>query len=89
MLYLFGLVLAAGFAVSVAAFAGALAQGRAVASAMEAIGRQPEATGRIQFALIIGLAFIESLTIYALLIALFILGPRLPVTAEIIKLLGR
>jgi len=41
--------------------------GRAVGSAMEAIGRQPEAYGKIQTAMIIGCAFIEALTIYALI----------------------
>jgi len=41
--------------------------GRAVSAAMEAIGRQPEAAGRIQTAMIIGCAFIEALTIYVLI----------------------
>ena len=41
--------------------------GKAVSSAMEAIGRQPEAAGRIQTAMIIGCAFIEALTIYVLI----------------------
>jgi len=89
MLYLFGLVLGTGFAVSVAAFAGALGQARAVASAAEAIARQPEATGNIRTLLIIGLAFIESLTIYTLIIALFMLGPKLPSTEAVMKLLAR
>jgi F-type H+-transporting ATPase subunit c len=39
----------------------------AVGKAMEAMGRQPEAAGRIQTAMIIGAAFIEALTIYALI----------------------
>ncbi|MFH0794923.1 MAG: ATP synthase F0 subunit C [bacterium] len=41
--------------------------GKAVGSAMEAMGRQPEAAGKIQTAMIIGCAFIEALTIYALI----------------------
>lgn len=45
--------------------------GRAVGSAMEAIGRQPEAAGTIQTSMIIGAAFIEALTIYVF-IAFFI-----------------
>jgi F-type H+-transporting ATPase subunit c len=86
MLYLFGLALAAGFGIAVAAFAGALGQGRAVASAMEGIARQPEAGGRIMTSLIIGLAFIESLVIYTLLLA-FIVSGKLPNTEDIIKIL--
>ena len=50
-----------------AALGCAFGLGRAVASAMEAIGRQPEASGKIQTAMIIGCAFIEALTIYALI----------------------
>ena len=86
MLYLFGLVIATGFAVAVAAFAGALGQGRAIAAALEGTARQPEASGNIRTLLIIGLAFIESLTIYVLVIA-FLLLPKLPETQKILDLL--
>ncbi len=58
-----------------AAFGGALGQGRAVAGAAEAVARQPEAGGRIQTMLLLGLAFIETLTIYVLLIC-FLWGGR-------------
>jgi len=87
MLYLFGLVLAAGFAVAVPAFAGGLGQGRAIAAAMEGTARQPEAAGRLLILMILGLAFIESLTIYAFVIALQLLG-RLPETSAVLKALG-
>lgn len=50
-----------------AAVGSAFGLGKAVAAAMEAMGRQPEAAGRIQTAMIIGCAFIEALTIYALI----------------------
>lgn len=53
---------------AIAAFSGAMAQGRAVSSGLEGIARNPEASGKIQTNLIVGLAFIESLTIYALLV---------------------
>ena len=86
MLYLFGLVIATGFAVAVAAFAGALSQGRAIAAALEGTARQPEASGNLRTLLIIGLAFIESLTIYVLVIA-FLLLPKLPETQKILDLL--
>lgn len=50
-----------------AALGAGLGIGRAVGSAMEAMGRQPEAIPRIQTAMIIGAAFIEALAIYALI----------------------
>lgn len=56
----------------IAAIGSAIGLGRAVGSAMEAIGRQPEAAAKIQTAMIIGAAFIEALTIYAL-ISVFLL----------------
>ncbi|MBI2874135.1 MAG: F0F1 ATP synthase subunit C [Firmicutes bacterium] len=52
----------------------ALGQGRASAQAMDAIWRQPEATGSIRTTLIIALAFMEALTIYGLLIAFQLMG---------------
>lgn len=50
-----------------AAVGSAFGLGRAVGAAMDAMGRQPEAAGKIQTAMIIGCAFIEALTIYALI----------------------
>jgi F-type H+-transporting ATPase subunit c len=50
-----------------AAFGAAFGIGKAVAAAMEAMGRQPEAIGKIQLAMIIGAAFIEALAIYVLI----------------------
>ena len=61
-------------AVAIAAFGSALGLSKAVAAAMEAMGRQPEAIGRIQTGMIIGCAFIEALTIYALLTVLILQG---------------
>lgn len=61
-------------AVAIAAFGSAWGLSRAVSAAMESIGRQPEAAGRIQTAMIIGCAFIEALTIYALLTVLILQG---------------
>lgn len=51
----------------IAALGSALGLGKAVAAAMEATGRQPEASGKIMVSMIIGCAFIEALTIYALI----------------------
>lgn len=63
--------LALPLALGLAALGSALGLGRAVGSAMEAMGRQPEAIGRIQTAMIIGAAFIEALTIYVF-VSLFV-----------------
>ncbi len=51
----------------------ALAQGNAITKALEGIARQPEAAGRIQPVLLVGLGFIESLTIYVLVVALILI----------------
>ena len=61
-------------AVGIAAFGSALGLSRAIGEAMAAIGRQPEAANKIQTAMIIGCAFIEALTIYALLTVLIFQG---------------
>lgn len=53
--------------VGIAAFASAFALGKAVSSAMEATSRQPEASFKILIAMVVGSAFIEALTIYALI----------------------
>lgn len=60
---------AAGLAMAIAAAGCALGQGRATASATEAIARNPSARAGITTALIIGLALIESLALYTLVIA--------------------
>lgn len=66
-------VLTGGFAMALASAMAAFAQARAISAALDGMARQPNAAGRIQTALIIGLAFIESLAIYVLLIALILL----------------
>jgi F-type H+-transporting ATPase subunit c len=67
-----GLALPIGL--GIAAIGSGLGLGRAVGSAMEAIGRQPEASGKIQVAMIIGAALIEALTIYALVTVFLLQG---------------
>lgn len=66
-------VIAAGVGMAIASGLCGLGQGRAVAAAVEAMGRQPGAAARIQTALIIGLALIESLAIYVLVVAMILL----------------
>jgi F-type H+-transporting ATPase subunit c len=68
------IAMAAGLAVGIAGFGAALGQGRAVAAAMESIGRNPNAAGNIQTPMIIGIAFIEALAIYAFVIAFLVQG---------------
>ena len=60
---------AAAFVLGIAAAFGALGQGKAIASSVEGIARNPSAGAAIRGAMIIGLALIESLVIYALVIA--------------------
>ena len=66
--------LSAPLAVGIAALGSGIGLGRAVGGAMEAIGRQPEASGKIQTNMIIGAALIEALTIYALIVFFIVLG---------------
>ena len=64
--------LAAGLAIGIAALGGGLGQGRAAAAALDGIARNPGAAGQIRGPMILGLALIESLVIYALIIALLL-----------------
>jgi F-type H+-transporting ATPase subunit c len=66
-------VLAAGIGIGIAAFGTGIGQGLAVKSSVEGIARNPEASGKITVTMLIGLAMIESLCIYALVVALIIL----------------
>lgn len=66
-------IAAAALAVSFGAIGPALAEGRAVAAAMDAIARQPEASGTLSRTLFVGLAMIETMAIYCLVIALLLL----------------
>ena len=64
MAFLVALVIAIGFGVPVAVLSGAIAQGKAASSALEGIARQPEAAGKIQTAMFIGIAFMFSTFCY-------------------------
>ncbi|TBR18502.1 F0F1 ATP synthase subunit C [bacterium] len=68
------LALALPISVGLAALGSALGLGRMVASAMDATGRQPEASTKILIGMVIGCAFIEALTIYALVFAFTMTG---------------
>lgn len=66
------IAIAAGLAIGIAAFGGSLGQGKAAAAALEGIARNPGAAGKIQGPMILGLALIESLVIYAFVIAILL-----------------
>ena len=65
--------IAAGVAVGIAAAGGAVAMGMATAKSTESIARQPEAEGKIRTTLMLGLVFVETAIIYALIVAILII----------------
>ncbi len=69
----FASIIVAGLTVAVGSIAPALGQARAVAQALEAISRQPEAADTINRTLFVGLAMVESTAIYCLVVALVLL----------------
>ena len=66
-------MIVAGTTVMIGSIGPALGQSRSIVSAMDAIARQPDASDRISRTLFVGLAMIESLAIYCLVIALILL----------------
>ncbi len=78
---------AAGFGIAIAAFGCGLGQGIGLKSAVEGIARNPESSGKVTVTLLIGLAMIESLCIYALVIALILIYAH-PQAAAIAGLFG-
>jgi F-type H+-transporting ATPase subunit c len=66
--------IAAGLGLGIAAFGGALGQGKGVAAALDGIARNPGASGKIFAPMIIGLALIESLVIYVFVVAMMLVG---------------
>ena len=63
----------AGIAIGIAAGLGALGMGLAVAKSNEGIARQPEAAGTIRGSMILGIVFIETAIIYALVVTILII----------------
>lgn len=64
---------AAALAIGLAAAAGAIGMGIAIAKSVEGISRQPEAEGKIRTSLMLGLVFVETAIIYALIVAILII----------------
>jgi F-type H+-transporting ATPase subunit c len=72
--WFFGMtVLGAGLAIGLGAIGAGIGQGNAVGKALEAMARQPEMVSTIQTNMFIGLAFIESLCIYAFAVAMILI----------------
>ncbi len=65
--------IAAGFGMAIAAFGCGIAQGIAIRGAVEGIARNPDASGKVTVTMLIGLAMIESLAIYALVVSLILI----------------
>ncbi len=66
-------VFAAALAIGLGALGPALAIGNLASKAMESIGRNPEASSKIQSSMILAIAFTEAIAVYALVVALIIL----------------
>ena len=79
-----GSSVAAIFGIAIGVMLPALAMGKAISSALEALSRQPESERSIMRTLVIGLAMIESLAIYSLVIILIVLF-RNPLLEYIVK----
>lgn len=77
-------IITAGLTIAIGGYGPASALGKALSSALEAIGRQPEAAGQIMRTLFVGMALIESIAIYVFVIALIILFAN-PLIAYIVK----
>ncbi len=65
--------MAAAVVVGLAAAAGAIGMGMAISKSVDGISRQPEAEGKIRTTLMLGLVFIETAIIYALIVAILII----------------
>jgi F-type H+-transporting ATPase subunit c len=85
MLYYMGLALAIGIGLPIGVIGAGIGQGLATAFAVQGVARQPEAAGRIQTVMIIGLVLIESLVIYTFLLAILLMG-NLPTFEQILEL---
>ena len=66
--------LASGLGLGLAAFGGAFAQGKIISSALDAIARNPGASGKMFIVWFLGVAFVESLVVYSLVISLQMVG---------------
>ena len=84
--YFWGLAIGAGIGIGLAAFGGAIGQGNASRGALEGIARNPGSRDQVFVPLILSLAFIESLVLYALLIT-YLLQNRLPAFEKLMEMI--
>ena len=71
--------------VAIAAVGCALGQAKVVSSAVESMARQPSVAAKVQLAMIIGIAFIESLAIYSLMMSFMLFG-KLPKSEAVLEI---
>ena len=86
IMYFAACAIAAGFGIGIAALGCGIGQGLAVKSSVEGIARNPEASGKVTVTMLIGLAMIESLCIYALVVSLILIYAS-PMAEIVTKLL--
>ena len=66
------LAIAAGFGIGIAAFGGALGQGKIAGAACEGMARNPGAAGAVRAAMILGLVFVETLSLFTFVVAILL-----------------
>ncbi len=86
VMYFVACAIAAGFGIGLAALGCGIGQGAAVRGSVEGVARNPEASGKITVTMLIGLAMIESLCIYALVVSLILIYAT-PMAGTVTKLL--
>ena len=89
IMYYVAIAIAVGFGLPIAACGCGLAQGMAIKGAMEGMARQPELASKIQTAMIIGLALIESLVIYAFVVSLILMFLGIPWANKVVAGLAK
>jgi F-type H+-transporting ATPase subunit c len=81
-------VMAAAIGMGLGSFGTGIGQGIAISKAVEGVARNPGATNKIQTGMLIGLAMIESLAIYCLVVSMIILFAN-PFTATVVEMLSK
>ena len=81
-------VVAAGIGMGLGSFGTGIGQGLAIQKAVEGVARNPGASGKIMTIMLIGLAMIESLAIYCLVVAMIILFAN-PFTDTVVQMLSK
>ncbi len=85
--FFYACAMAAGLGTGIAAFGCGIGQGLGLKSAVEGVARNPEASGKVTVTMLIGLAMIESLCIYALVVSLILLFAA-PMTTVVKQIVG-